>query len=318
MKIYVKFYLLKRTEIKWGSCNNWQNFCGFRFNNGIRELVKVSNSQQLLLRTTLDRRGKSIIFIADEKYTGFNKEISICFPPFSVLGEEMVCLEIIPEEVIENYNEHFRKKSKVITPVLHVDRQNGAPFLKMVTVVLPLVCGAEKWLPTDCPISCTRTRYSRNDSTITIQTNKFSPVAASYCEIKKILRAVGLADEYKLTYEEFGIYLMVEQSIGPDANDTLMKFDVRKFRNWEEHQRYRMDTTKTFCLLVNPQIVRETDWYQEIRVTIEGLIHRLKVLLTSCNFLLSVNLVSLKSCPKQKKTKKNTLKQVEIDHSRHW
>ena len=74
--------------------------------------------------------------------------------------------------------------------------------------------------------------------------------------------------------------MMVEQSIKPNTGGTQMKFDLRKFRDWQEHQRYRMDRTKSFCLLLNPQKVKKSDRKKKIRVTVEGLIRRPKVLTT--------------------------------------
>ena len=156
----------------------------------------------------------------------------------------------------------------------------------MVTVTLPLVYGAEKWLANEVQISPTRMRYSENNSTITIRTNKFSPIGASYCEVEKILDAIGINDHYSLRYKEFGVYLMVEQSTKSDIADTLFKFDLRKFRDWEEHQRYRMDKTKSFCLLLNPRKVKKADRKKKIRVTVEGLLH-------NCNGSLLSEILSL-------------------------
>ena len=219
----------------------------------------------------MDRQGKEIIFKAARGYTGFKKEISIYFPPSSVLGTENISLEIIPEDVIQIYNVTYGEiaQKKIVTPVLHVDRENGAPFLRPVTVTLPLVSDASKWISRDFG-SSSGLKYSPKDSMITILTTKFSPSGVCYCDIRKVLVGVGLNDQFNLTYTEFGIYLIVEQyAIGENGN-TLFKFDIRKFRHWQEHRRYRMDGTKFFCLLLNPEKVQPSDFNQAIEISVDS------------------------------------------------
>ena len=231
----------------------------------------MSSNQKLRLRTKLDKRGKYILFKAAEGYTGFRDEISIYFPPWSVLGTENVFLEIIPEDIIRSYNEKYgeKEKRKVITPVLHVDRESGAPFLRAVSVTLPLLAEAIEWIPHDIRVSNALT-YSHKNSKINISTTKFSPTGVSYSELRKILEAMALNDQFNLTYKEFGVYLMVEQLKLSTSLKTELKFDIRKFRHWQEHHRYRMDATKLFYLLLNPEKVQKTDYHKDIYVSVSG------------------------------------------------
>ena len=82
------------------------------------------------------------------------------------------------------------------------------------------------------------------------------------------MKALGVDDVFSLTYTKFGIYLLVEQF--SQRTTTEFKFDLRKFRDSQEHQRYRMDETKSLCLLFNPEKVLKSDHNKKIHVAIEG------------------------------------------------
>ena len=84
-----------------------------------------------------------------------------------------------------------------------------------------------------------------------------------------MMKNLGLDDVFCLTYTEFGIYLLVEQFNKGTA--TEFKFDLRKFLDLQEHQKYRMDETKNLSLLLNPDKVLETDYAMAIKVLVEGL-----------------------------------------------
>ena len=73
-----------------------------------------------------------------DSMNGFSDKIKIDIPSFSVLGKETICLEIIPEHIVNNYNQMGANRT-IITPTLHVDRKNSAPFLRTVTITLPLI-----------------------------------------------------------------------------------------------------------------------------------------------------------------------------------
>ena len=108
--------------------------------------VELLSNEDMILRTPVDKRGKTVIFKATEEYNGLNGHIVVKFPPYCVLGEEKVFLEVIPEDIINSYNKNSGKNSqfeKLIFPVLHLDRQNGAPFLRKVAVTLPLLSAAK-------------------------------------------------------------------------------------------------------------------------------------------------------------------------------
>ena len=154
---------------------------------------------------------------------------------------------------------------KLLTPVLHLDRENGAPFLLNVTVTLPILSAAKAWIGSgvQCPDNM---KISQDKSNITIETNKFSPCAPTI--IKNVMKALGLDDVFCTTYTEFGIYLLVEQF--SRGTTTEFKFDLRRFTDMQEHQKYRMDETKNLCLLLNPQKVLKSDYTKEIFLLVEG------------------------------------------------
>ena len=232
-------------------------------------IQRVNNNQDLILQTKLNRLGKKIVFIPGNNYKGFQGEISILFPPYSVLEEEDIYLEIIPEDIITYYNEKVEKKiksEKVITPVLHVERDNGAPFLSNVVVTLPLISNvSQELLSLRIKTSNDKIALGSSFKQIRIRTTKFSEAGVKYDELSKCLDALAMNDDFSLKYTDLGVYFMVEQ-----LPQSKFMFDLRKFRNWQEHRRFRMDPTKFYCLLLNPQRVQETDYQQSIQVSIPG------------------------------------------------
>ena len=227
------------------------------------EVIWVGSNQQLLLSTTVDINGKTIVFKRKACYTGLKDQLSISFPPFCVLGEEKNHLDIISENIINDYNASEGKNAKnvVTTPVLHVERVNGAPFLRTVEVKLPLVSDAKNWLDRGVENHPCRMDYSATESKVSVRTQKFSFIGAHFCKITKVLDAIGFNDDFNKKYTKYGICLIIEQNNNDsnNAENTKFKFnfDLRKFKDCEEHQRYRMDETKTFCLLLNPQKVEK-------------------------------------------------------------
>ena len=235
----------------------------------IVQSVELHSNEDLILRTTVDKRGKTVIFKATEEYNGINGHIVVKFPPYCVLGEEKVFLEVLPEDIINSYNEKLSKNTqleKLITPVLHLDRQNGAPFLRTVAVTLPILSAAKNWIVGD--FQCRKyIQYSENDSEITFETRRFSPCGVKITE-EKVMKALGVDDVFSLTYTKFGIYLLVEQF--SQGTTTEFKFDLGKFRDSQEHQRYRMDETKSLCLLLNLEKVLKSNHNKKIHVAVEG------------------------------------------------
>ena len=67
--------------------------------------IEIQSNQDLILRTTVDERGKTIIMKAAKSYNGFNDKITVKFPPYCVLGEEKIFLEVLPEDIVNSYNE---------------------------------------------------------------------------------------------------------------------------------------------------------------------------------------------------------------------
>ena len=227
------------------------------------EEILVRSNQCLLLRTTVDIFGKTIVFKPVDGFNGFSHKIKIEIPRFSVLGKETICLEIIPVNIINNYNQMGNNRN-IITPILHVDRKNNSPFLGTVTITLPVISGWKKWLASGIKNCPTGMECSKDNSSVTIKTKTFSPIGVVYDSSKKVLDAMGLNDDCAITYEKPAIYLIIDQTIA------RCEFDLRKFTNWQEHRKYRMDETKFFCMLFNPQEGQECFYNTEINVTIEG------------------------------------------------
>ena len=231
--------------------------------------IDVRCHQDLILRTTVNRRGKKISFAAHKKYKGFKGEITINLPRFCVLEEEDIYLEIIPEEIITYYNDYCHKQiesEKVITPVLHIERNNGAPFLRCVVVSLPLVSNvSQELLSSRIKTLNHNIELDAPSKQIRIRTTKFSEAGVKFSELSKCLDALAMNDDFSLKYTDLGVYFMVEQ-----LPELEFRFDLRKFQNWQEHRRFRMDPTKFYCLLLNPQRVQTGDYGKWIKTSIPG------------------------------------------------
>ena len=159
------------------------------------------------------------------------------------------------------------KDEKILTPVLHIDRENGAPFLRRVTVLLPLVSGAAQIMAEGIQGRCPeKIQFMEELSMFKVTTTKFSEAAVKYVEVSKALDALALNDDFSQKYIDLGIYLMLERTSNKE-----FKIDIRKFRRWQEHQKFRMDETKFFAFLLNPQKVSKRDWDKQIDVFFEGL-----------------------------------------------
>ena len=229
-----------------------------------RQVIFVESDLDLLLRTTINKRGKTIEFRAVNNYNGFRGKIEASFPPFSVLGEEKVFLEIVPEPLVRAWNEASKKLNSrvpaIITPILHIDRENDFPFLRDVEISLPIF---PRVLRENCKML---DNISVQNGRAHLRESKFSPKAVCYDEIQGILRALRIDTHFRLAFKKLGVYLLVEQF---PQNKFL--FDLRPFRDEEEHRLFRMDEKKTFRMIVNPQLVDDESVYlSEVSITIQG------------------------------------------------
>ena len=234
------------------------------------DVKKVTSDRDLLLRTTIDNPGKKIEFWAMDTYDGFRGKIEVTFPPFSVLGEEKVYLEIIPEHLVGLLNERSGKLTSsvpvIITPILHIDRENYAPFLRDVEISLPIF---NRFLGE-------KIKYCDNilveNGRVHFRESKFTPKAVCYDQFERVLRALRIDTHLSLSFRKLGVYLLVEQF---PQNKFL--FDLRPFRDEEEHRLYRMDETKTFRMIVNPQQTDASINDSSVFITIQGISLHLRI-----------------------------------------
>ena len=107
-----------------------------------RQVIYVENDLDLLLRTTINKRGKTIEFRAASNYNGFRGKIEVTFPTFCVLGEERLFLKVVAEPLVLAWNKKSKelnsRASAIITPILHIDRDTDFPFLRDVEISLPI------------------------------------------------------------------------------------------------------------------------------------------------------------------------------------
>ena len=225
-----------------------------------REVIIVETDSDLLLATTVNKSGKDIEFRAAQKYHGFQGTITINFPPFAVLAEEKIYLEVIPATVVEAYNKSkdMPPNRKIATPILHIDRKNDVSFLNDVKVTLPLI---------------SRTSYTFSEgidfqhSCFSLSQSKFSPVAIALekDEEKCILRALRVDTNFSIMFRPLGVYLLIEQN-----KDQEFKFNLRQFETEEEHREYRMDERKSLRMIVNPQHADLWVYGTDVTILIKG------------------------------------------------
>ena len=160
---------------------------------------------------------------------------------------------------------------RIVTPVLHIDRQNGSPFLRPVKVTLPLM--DDETLQHDIKQSKLKmgdgVRLTRNGNNIQFQQTKFSPVAGvhvtSYDPVRSLLEAFCFTGDSSLDFETKGVYFIAKQTTA----DTV-EIDLRRFRSWQEHRTYRMDETAVYFLATNPAAVQPLDHGSKVNVCISG------------------------------------------------
>ena len=241
-------------------------------NGDIFDNILVNEDSDLLFRTSLNRNGRLIKFTAGDGYTGFTGTIIVYFPPYCVLGSERIFLEVIPRAVVQNYNDFLEEQnysSFVITPIIHIDRNNDVPFLRDVGIILPVFkdfTRTEKTSLKDVQIL--------DEDHLILTESKFSPIGASYDRIKNILKAFRVDTHFSLSFRDSGVYLLFEQL--PDRNAV---FDIRRFEDEEEHRLYRMDEKKAFRMIVNPQHIKPDVYNTELILTFEGIIIHLVLFL---------------------------------------
>ena len=251
----------------------------------------------------IDSHPKNIEFRSHAKFPDFQGTIEVEFPPLSVLRTEKVFFEIVPDTVVRKHNLELTKKAergdvnngitfddtltageklegiphckgvgvdeqktnrRIVTPILHIDRQNGSPFLRPVKVTLPLM--DDEKLQTDIKKSNLEmgdrvTMVDGND--IQFQQTKFSPVAGVYDPVRSLLNAFCFTGDSSLEFEIQGVYFIAKQKTAE-----TVEIDLRRFRSWQEHRTYRMDETAVYFLATNPEAVESRDHGSEVEVSI--------------------------------------------------
>ena len=276
-------------------------------------IFDITSSSDLRQCVVIDSRATCIKFRSYGDFPVFRGTIEVEFLPLSVFGKEKVFFEIVPDTIIMTYNHELAEKAqygnindgitikdtfaageklegirnakgmgvdarktngRIVTPILHIDRQNGSPFLRQVKVTLPLM--NDETLQTDIEQSKLKMgdRVTMGDvNNIQFQQTKFSPVAGVYNPVRKLLNAFCFTGDKSLDFETEGVYFIAKQDTAEEVN-----IDLRLFRTWQEHRRYRMDERATYFLVINPQKVESRDHYSEVQI-------RLKQLNTSKNFI---------------------------------
>ena len=226
------------------------------------KVIDVKTDADFLLRTSLDVHGLCVEFRSVESFKQFRGIITVTFPPFCVLAEEKIFLEIIPESLVRAYNTVTEKKNSgnplIATPILHIDRENDSPFLREVKISLPILPSfASKNLKTTDETSIINGQFHLSES-------KFSPTGGAFFD--GILRALRVDTHFSLTFRELGVYLLVEQ-----FPQKKFLFDLRRFRDEEEHRLFRMDEKKSFRMIVNPERIDDSVVGSSVLITIQSM-----------------------------------------------
>ena len=222
---------------------------------------EVMSSACLRKSVTINSQGKSVEFRSHPDFPDFQGKITIKFPPLSVLGEEQIFLEIIPPAMIDDARRNRKDGSILVTPIVHLDRNNGSKFLNEVQITLPLI--ADKDLNNDIDGKCLRLQRGLTllEGEVRMKRAMFSPQCAYYNKVRRVLKAFCFTGDSSLDFETSGVHLIVQQT----AADKVT-IDLRKFRSWQEHRRFRMDQLATYFLVVNPAIVKPEEFYTECSV----------------------------------------------------
>ena len=197
----------------------------------------------------MDTKGKRIEFRAHKDFHGFEGSIIINFPPFAVLAEENICIEVVPASILEMHNNSQKNKDgiKMATPIVHIDRKNDVAFLNDVTVTLPLLSN---------PKYVTSEGIHFEPGHFRLSQSKFSPVGVSVTEDaseeRQMLHALRVDTNLVSLFRPLAVYLLIEQ-----RSNKEFSFDLRQFESHEEHREFRLDERKSFRMIVDPQQVHD-------------------------------------------------------------
>ena len=230
--------------------------------------LTIKSAQDLQQRISVGLRGADITFQSDPEFPCFEGQIKVTIPEYAILGLETLCFEIVPNFLIDEYNERRSRRNltgRIVTPILHIDRENGSPFLAKVKVTLPWLPG---YLSDEFKVSTENPRSEVKivESGVAFERVKFSPVAGichDFNRVQKILEVFCFDGDESLEFETLGIYFMAIQT---DA--AQIQFDLRKFKTWKEHQMYRVEETHNYQLLAHPGRIKEEDYWSKIKVVI--------------------------------------------------
>ena len=147
----------------------------------------------------------------------------------------------------------------IITTILHIDRENDAPFLRNVEISLPIF---NRFLRE-------KIKYCDNilveNGRAHLRESKFSPKAVCYDKFERVLRALRVDTHFSLTFQKLGVHLLIEQ-----LPQKEFLFDLRPFHDEEEHRLYRMDEKKTFRMIVDPQLTDASIYGSLVFINIQG------------------------------------------------
>ena len=141
-------------------------------------------------------------------------------------------------------------------------------FLSKGKFLLPLLPGYtsdEFKVPTDN--SCSGVKLVEDE--ITFESSPIAGICRGFNRVGKILEAFCYDGDESFEFETLGVYFMVFQT-GPDQ----IRFNLRRYKRWQEHQMYRMQETHKYQLLAHADSIREGDYWSKIKVTLHGMFLR--------------------------------------------
>ena len=233
-----------------------------------RRHILVNDNMDLLCRLDMDHNGYLIEFKADDGYTGFTGSIAVNFPPYCILGNEKVSVEVIPAQHLKPYNDLLHEngaydpKTSLITPIIHIDRQNDVPFLQEIEIFLPIF---SKYVLKELNLSEELSFETGKKERVVLKQSKFSPTGVCYDSVQDIVKSFRVDNQFQFSFRDKGVYFLFEQLEGNNAI-----FDIRQFTDEEEHRVFRMDESKYFRMIINPQYVKDSDYDTIILLEIEG------------------------------------------------
>ena len=224
-------------------------------------IFEVMSSAFLRKSVTIDSQEKLVEFRSHPDFPEFQGKIAIKFPPLSVLGEEEIFFEILPPTMIIDAQRNINVESILVTPILHLDRENGSKFLNKVEITLPLI--ADKALRNDIDRKCLRLESDLTllDGQVRMERAKFSPQYVYYNKVRRSLKAFCFTGDSSLDFETSGVYLIVQQTA---PNKVII--DLKNFSSWQEHRDFRMDELTKYFLVVNPVIAKPEDNHKKCSV----------------------------------------------------